>query len=64
MRKAFLLHNPVCVKCGQPATHVDHIIPHKGDRRLFWNPSNWQALDAKCHGRKTVRQDGGFGNKV
>lgn len=25
---------------------VDHIIPHKGDKRLFWNQDNWQPL---CH---------------
>lgn len=25
---------------------VDHIIPHRGDQRLFWDTSNWQPL---CH---------------
>jgi 5-methylcytosine-specific restriction protein A len=30
------------------ATVVDHIIPHKGDKRLFWDPSNWQPL-CKLH---------------
>lgn len=25
---------------------VDHIIPHKGDQRLFWDQDNWQPL---CH---------------
>jgi hypothetical protein len=22
---------------------IDHIIPHKGDKALFWNRNNWQA---------------------
>jgi 5-methylcytosine-specific restriction endonuclease McrA len=30
------------------AAVVDHIIPHKGDMRLFWNPNNWQPL-CKLH---------------
>lgn len=25
---------------------VDHITPHRGDKRLFWDSSNWQPL---CH---------------
>jgi 5-methylcytosine-specific restriction endonuclease McrA len=31
------------------ATDVDHVIPHKGDRELFWNRENWQALCGPCH---------------
>lgn len=27
-RKAYLIANPVCVKCGQPSNEVDHIIPY------------------------------------
>jgi 5-methylcytosine-specific restriction protein A len=41
---------------------VDHIIPHGGDMRLFWNRGNWAALCQSCHSRKTAKQDGGFGN--
>jgi 5-methylcytosine-specific restriction protein A len=44
------------------ATVVDHILPHRGDRVLFWDRSNWQALSKKCHDRKTAEHDGGFGN--
>lgn len=25
---------------------VDHIVPHRGDQRLFWDRTNWQTL---CH---------------
>ena len=36
-----------------PATVVDHIIPHRGDKRLFWDEKNWQPLCKDCHDRKT-----------
>jgi 5-methylcytosine-specific restriction protein A len=62
-RAAFLRAHPTCVACGAPASVVDHVTPHKGDKRLFADPANWQALCATCHGRKTVRNDGGFGLK-
>ena len=67
-RKAYLMANPLCVLCQRegrltPATDVDHIIPHRGDRRAFWDTSNWQALCHPCHSRKTAGEDGGFGNR-
>lgn len=34
-----------------PADLVDHIIPHKGDMKLFWDPSNWQSLSHDAHRR-------------
>lgn len=45
---AFLAANPLCVGCralgqSEPATLTDHVVPHRGDRRLFWEPANWQA---------------------
>lgn len=60
-RKLFLRRNPLCAECLRQkritaATVVDHIIPHRGDQRLFWDESNWQALCKECHDRKT-----GFG---
>ena len=27
-----------------PATVVDHVIPHRGDQKLFWDEDNWQAV--------------------
>ena len=50
-RVAFLAANPTCRKCPAPATVVDHIQPHKGNQRLFWNRANWQPLCAPCHNR-------------
>jgi 5-methylcytosine-specific restriction endonuclease McrA len=35
----------------QAATVVDHKRPHHGDKALFWDVSNWQALCAPCHNR-------------
>lgn len=50
-RKAFLSANPTCKRCGAPATVVDHIVPHRGDRKLFWDKSNWQPLCTRHHSR-------------
>jgi 5-methylcytosine-specific restriction enzyme A len=62
-RAAFLLDHPTC-QCGKAASHVDHVIAHNGDQRLFWNKANWRSLCASCHSRKTAAKDGGFGNAV
>ena len=61
-RSEFLIQNPLCVTClslnkVESAKVVDHIIPHKGDDKLFWRRSNWQALCIVCHNRKTATQD-------
>lgn len=62
-RKWFLNLHPLCARCGAPATVVDHIVPHKGNKELFWNMSNHQALCKICHDKKTALEDGGFGKK-
>lgn len=68
-RLAYLTEHPLCVECEKrgivtPATDVDHIIPHRGDKQLFWDRDNWQALCHECHSRKTATEDGAFGNEV
>lgn len=60
-RASYLSQYPICVRCGDIATVVDHTIPHKGDMHLFWSVSNWQSLCKTCHDRKTATEDGGFG---
>jgi len=65
--KAYLCEHPWCAECLRhnkwtPAVLVDHIKPHKGDPRLFWDQSNWQGLCLRCHNIKTASEDGGFGN--
>lgn len=39
------------------ATVVDHIKPHRGDQKLFWDRGNWQALCKSCHDNKTLKED-------
>jgi 5-methylcytosine-specific restriction enzyme A len=37
-----------------PAFAVDHVVPHRGNRTLFWDEqNNWQALCHSCHSKKT-----------
>ena len=52
-RAAFLAVNPWCALQGDGCTKlaevVDHIIPHKGDVRLFNDKNNLQPLCAHCH---------------
>ena len=48
-RTAFLAHNPLCIGCRAigleaRADSVDHIVPHRGLKSLFWDPKNWQPL--------------------
>ena len=58
--KAFLREHPLCVECLKenrltPAEVVDHIIPHRGSKKLFWDKSNWQPLCKHHHDQKTAR---------
>ena len=61
-RNAYIRAHPLCAYCQHQADVVDHIIPHKGDKALFWDSDNWQSLCKKCHGVKTATEDGGFGH--
>ncbi|MDH5612202.1 MAG: HNH endonuclease [Gammaproteobacteria bacterium] len=71
-REGFLRKHPLCecdecqagVKRVMAATVVDHKVPHRGDKVLFWDRNNWQAMAASCHNKKTAREDGGFGNRT
>lgn len=53
----FLAKHPYCNICGGLAQCVDHITPHKGDKQLFWDTENHQALCFSCHSRKTQTSD-------
>ena len=48
-RASFLQANPRCRLCDDPASVVDHVVPHRGDKKLFWSRSNWQPLCQHCH---------------
>ena len=60
--KTFLKSHPLCEECKKngryvQATVVDHIVPHRGDQKLFWDRENWRALCKSCHDKKTGRED-------
>ena len=62
-RLVFLQQNPLCAACNDKgivkgAQVVDHIKRHEGDRKLFWDNKNWQALCKPCHDRKTAIEVG------
>lgn len=66
-RLEFLAANPLCVLClleklVTPATVVDHIVDHKGDEALFWDPKNHQAVCKPCHDKRVDAGD--FGRKA
>ena len=61
-RKHYLETHPLCAECLSEgrytkATVVDHITPHRGDPRLFWDTGNWQALCEHHHNVKTGNED-------
>ena len=63
-RKSFLEQHPLCVMCESEgdikvATVVDHIIPHKGDSKIFWDSNNHQPLCEFHHNQKTAGEDMG-----
>ena len=59
--------NPLCVEClkhgittdctGKRKGAVDHIIPHRGDMKLFWDKNNnWQTLCTMHHNQKSAKE--------
>lgn len=59
----FLKEHPICecdecVKAGKLTTSnvVHHVIPHHGNYELFWDESNWQAMNKRCHDRHTLKE--------
>lgn len=58
-RAHHLALHPLCVYCamgawGAPprvssATTVDHLIPHKGSKTIFWRRVDWISACAPCH---------------
>ena len=62
-RRQFLAEHPWCAAqgCAMPATDVDHMRPHRGDKALFFDQTNWQPLCHACHSVKTHRETLGGG---
>lgn len=52
-----LEENPTCQKCrGAASTEVHHVIPHRGDKELFYDADNLVALCHPCHSAETRRE--------
>lgn len=61
-RATFLKSHPLCIRCQaegriEPATVVDHRIPHRGDQALFWDQTNWDPLCAHHHSADKQREE-------
>ena len=61
-RLEYLAAHPHCRKCSEigtvrKATVVDHVIPHRGNDRLFWFRGNWQPLCERCHNSAKQREE-------
>ncbi len=61
-RDGYLRLHPLCVMCRAegrvtPATVVDHIKAHRGDKVLFWDKLNWQAICAPHHNSHAQKRD-------
>ena len=61
MRRWALNRNPLCMRCSyynitREAIDVDHIVPHKGDSKLFNDYDNIQTLCHSCHSWKTSQE--------
>ena len=65
LRARHLAHFPLCEFCRrlgrvEPATVVDHVIPHRGDVVLLFDPANLQSLCKTCHdGAKQEQEKSG-----
>lgn len=64
LRSAQLAAEPFCRMCAAahrrtPATVADHIVPHRGDRRLFFDRNNLQSVCSVHHSEKGRTERGG-----
>ncbi|MFN3661243.1 HNH endonuclease [Yoonia sp.] len=64
IRLGQLSKQPLCQRCSSfdivtAAVHVDHVIPHKGDSKLFYDAANLQSLCHGCHSVKTKAEQRG-----
>ena len=62
LRRQQLTMKPLCAECLRAgkytlASEVDHVIPHRNDPQLFFDPANLQSLCRSCHSSKTARED-------
>lgn len=56
LQQSQLRNYPQCEKCGEKATEVHHVIPHRGNEALFYDPSNLVSLCHTCHCEETRKE--------
>lgn len=64
IRLGQLSRQPLCERCKTfdivtAAKHVDHVTPHKGSAKLFFDAGNLQSLCHNCHSFKTREEEKG-----
>lgn len=64
-REGWLNAHPLCAYCEKQGritsgVVVDHIEPHRGDMKLFWDRTNWQTLCPPCHDSVKKAEEVGF----
>ncbi|WP_395007302.1 HNH endonuclease [Undibacterium sp.] len=64
-RIGWLRAHPLCVMCEAmgrviAASVVDHKVPHRGNKELFWNRNNWQSLCQHHHSSDAQIRDRGL----
>lgn len=57
-----LRREPLCRMCRELGQYVeagvvDHVVPHRGDERLFFDTENLQSLCKPCHDRHKQAQE-------
>jgi 5-methylcytosine-specific restriction protein A len=44
-----LVRHPICNRCKrEPATVANHVVPHRGDWKLFWH-GELESVCKRCH---------------
>lgn len=61
IRESHLSRKPLCQRCRHfgfvtGGEHVDHVIAHNGDPKLFFDITNLQTLCHSCHSAKTAAE--------
>jgi 5-methylcytosine-specific restriction endonuclease McrA len=62
VRDLFTCQWPGCgtVETDTALLVADHVTPHRGDERLFWDDANLQCLCKACHDRHKQRVEAGL----
>lgn len=65
IRLAHLSTSPLCMACLKegklmPGEIVDHVIPHQGAAKLFWDKTNLQTLCWRHHNTKSHAEKQGI----